>query len=117
MSQGFFAELCGSNKTEFSRLMNGVKPMSGNQTREFYRVLGLCEELAQFLEPMPFTWTDPAATREFFKKPKFPVLFDALAAATSVSDAPQESKQTEAEDALSSTRDLFLEWLESPCER
>jgi hypothetical protein len=75
MSHGFFAELCGTNKANFSRLISGEKPMSGDQTEAFYKMLASCEELVKFLEPLSWTWTNPSATRQWFENPRFPLLF------------------------------------------
>jgi hypothetical protein len=123
MSQGFFAELCGSNKAEFSRLMNGIKPMSGSQTREFYAMLDSLEELTKFLEPMTWTWTDPQATREWLENPRFPSLFRILTDAQlrqlntqdltklAAISAEGDRIQAETEATCEESQKLFLEWL------
>jgi hypothetical protein len=67
MSQGFFAEVCGSNKAEFSRLMNGVKPISGTQTEQFYKTLDALEELTQFFDVVPIAWNDAQTIRELLR--------------------------------------------------
>jgi hypothetical protein len=47
VSQAFFAVYVGSNKAEFSRLMNGLKTMSGGQAEVFY---GALDDLTWMIE-------------------------------------------------------------------
>jgi hypothetical protein len=63
MSATFFAELCSSNKTEFSRLMNGTKPLSGTQTIKFFKMLDALDAMVSQFSPMPIAWRDPEQTR------------------------------------------------------
>ncbi len=109
MSQSFFAALCSTNKAEFSRLLNGQKPLSGEQTLDFCETLDRLEELVKFLEPMTFSWSDPQATREWLRNPVLPNLFQLLA---NVRDAQQRAQLEGAKDAdLKQVRRDWMEFL------
>ena len=53
---GFFAELCGLTKVEFSRLINGVKPMSRAQTLKFDATLNDLVVLTRIFYPAKLAW-------------------------------------------------------------
>jgi transcriptional regulator with XRE-family HTH domain len=103
MTQEFFAGLCGISKAELSRLLNGRKALSGDQTVEFYAMLSKLEELVKFLEPMKFSWNDPKATRAWLDSPSLPNLFTFL----SNLRVPNEPVLNEDPDA--GVRELWLE--------
>lgn len=119
MSARFFSELCEISQRDFLRMLSGEKTLTGPQTLEFSRVLGLCEEFVRLLEPMPWIWSDPNATREFLRSPRFPSLFLVFSDAQLLQldrinrlDADNERMEREIEESGLRTRDLFLSWLQ-----
>ena len=67
MTRTYFAEVCGSNKAEFSRLMSGAKPLGNRQTEDFYRTLDALEELSKMFDVVGIGWNDPETTRNLLK--------------------------------------------------
>ena len=80
MSGRFFSELCGVSQSDFVKMMNGGKPLTGPQTTTFYEALDALEELTRLLEPLSPRWEDPKLIREFIRTPRFPNLFATLQA-------------------------------------
>jgi hypothetical protein len=130
MSQGVFAKLCGTNKAEFSRMLNGLKPMSGSQTAEFYRMLDAVEEMVKLFSPLKPSLDEADAIREWLRSPSLPNLFALLsdaqlaqlkpseltAANALLEKSEKESQKLESEIAAlhEATRKMFGEWLENP---
>jgi hypothetical protein len=106
MSQSFFAQLCGTNKAEFSRMMNGLKPMSGDQTERFYETLDALDDLVTLFEPCPIGWNDAEVIRDLIKFPNLPRLFAVLSAHIPAPQNPDECWQE-------SVRKDWLEFLEA----
>jgi hypothetical protein len=65
VSQSFFAEYCDLSKVDFSRILNGQKPMSGDQTEKFYAALADLEWAFDWYYPWKPPLSDARRLRNF----------------------------------------------------
>jgi hypothetical protein len=78
MSHSAFCELCGVHKVEFSRMLNGSRPLLASQSQDFDDLLTQLEEMSRLFHPLKPQFTDVNTVREWLNAPTMPNIFQLL---------------------------------------